>query len=127
MSDTKDSIMEITGEQRHFLLKEEELSAGLFGLHTVQVDAAQTWLLYCDGVLTRRLPPGRHSWWNGFFHKWHVLKINNRVELLHIQVKGRVRGPSVPSKEAGGTDIELACDVTAELELTCKITDIENF
>jgi hypothetical protein len=127
MANTQDSIMEITSEQRHFLLKEEELSAGFFGIHTVQVDASQTWLLYRDGVLMRRLPPGRHSWWNGFFHKWHVMKINNRVELLHIQVKGRVKGPSIASEAAGGTALELACDVTAELELTCKIADIENF
>jgi hypothetical protein len=127
MANTQDSIMEITGEQRHFLLKEEELSAGFFGIHTVQVDASQTWLLYRDGVLMRRLPPGRHTWWNGFFHKWHVMKINNRVELLHIQVKGRVKGPSMASEAAGGTALELVCDVTAELELTCKIADIENF
>lgn len=127
MANTQDSIMEITSEQRHFLLKEEELKAGFFGLHTVQVDASQTWLLYRDGVLLRRLPPGRHSWWNGFFHKWHIMKINNRVELLHIQVKGRVKGPSMASEAAGGTALELACDVTAELELTCKIADIENF
>ena len=127
MANTQDSIMEITSEQRHFLLKEEELKAGIFGIHTVQVDAAQTWLLYCDGVLLRRLPPGRHSWWNGFFHKWHITKINNRVELLHIQVKGRIKGPSMASEAAGGTALELACDVTAELELTCKIANIDNF
>lgn len=49
------------------------------------------------------------------------------MELLHIQVKGRVKGPSMASEAAGGTALELACDVTAELELTCKIADIENF
>ena len=127
MSDTKDSIMVITREMQLFLLGEEELPAGFFGSHNVQVDASQTWLLYCDGVLVRRLPPGRHSWWNGLFKKWRVLKINNRVELLPIQVKGRVKGPAMSSNEAGGSDLELACDVTAELELTCKITEIDNF
>ncbi|MHB8598586.1 MAG: hypothetical protein ACYDER_17450 [Ktedonobacteraceae bacterium] len=127
MAKAQDSIMEITSEQRHFLPEEEELKAGFFGRHTVQVDASQIWLLYRDGKLNRQLSPGRHSWWNGFFHKWRVTKINNRVELLHIQVKGRVKGPPMSGDAAGGTALELACDVTAELELTCKIAEIENF
>ncbi len=127
MADTTEQIAEITGEQRHFLLKEEELKAGFFGIHTVQVDASQTWLVYRDGLLKKQLGPGRHTWWNGFFHKWRVQKINNRVELLHVQVKGRVKGPSMSSEAAGGAALELACDVTAELEMTCKIANIENF
>jgi hypothetical protein len=127
MAKINDQITNITGEQRHFLLVEEELKAGFLGMHSVQVDTGQTWLLYRDGLLMRRLGPGRHSWWNGFFHKWRVQKINIRVELLHIQVKGRVKGPSMSSEVAGGTALELACDVTAELEITCKIAEIENF
>lgn len=127
MSNTTEQIAEITSEQRHFLLKEEELKAGFLGIHTVQVDASQTWLVYRDGLLKKQLGPGRHTWWNGFFHKWRVQKINNRVELLHVQVKGRVKGPSMSSEAAGGAALELACDVTAELEMTCKIANIENF
>ncbi len=127
MSNTTEQIAEITSEQRYFLLKEEELKAGFLGMHSVQVDAGQIWLLYRDGLLMRRLGPGRYTWWNGFFHQWRVQKINNRVELLPVQVKGRVKGPSMSSEAAGGTTLELACDVTAELEITCKIAQIENF
>jgi hypothetical protein len=127
MASTKDRIMEITPEHQLFLLGEEKLKAGLFGLYKVQVETGQTWLLYRDGELKERLGPGRHTRWNGFFHDYRIHKINKRVELLPIPVKGRVKGPSISSEGAGGKSIELACDVTTELGITCKIAQIDNF
>jgi hypothetical protein len=127
MSDSNEQIMQLTRQQRLFLLGEEKLQPNLFGMHRVQVDAGQTWLLYRDGLLTRRLGPGRHSWWNGFLHEWRIQKINARVELLPIPVKGRVKGPVMPKEDAGGAAMQLACDVTAELEISCRIAQIENF
>jgi hypothetical protein len=127
MASTKDQIMEITPEHRLFLLGEEKLNAGFFGLYKVQVETGQTWLLYRDGELKERLDPGRHTRWNGFFHDYRIHKINKRVELLSIPVKGRVKGPSISSEGAGGKAFELACDVTTELGITCKIAQIDNF
>ncbi len=127
MASTKDQIMEISPEQRLFLIGEAELKPGWFGLYNVQVETGQTWLLYRDGQLKERLGPGRHTWWNGFFHDYRVHKINKRVELLSIPVKGRVKGPSMSSESAGGKAIELACDVTTKLGITCKIVLIDNF
>lgn len=127
MASTNDRLMEITPEHRLFLLGEEKLKAGFFGLHDIRVETGQTWLLYRDGKLKERLEPGRHPRWNGFFHDYRVHKINKRVELLSIPVEGRVKGPSISSEAAGGKAIELACDVTTELGITCKIAQIENF
>src|SRR6266566_3058643 len=127
MPDTTEQIAQLTPEQRFFIPVEEELTPNLIGMHTIQVDAGQTWLVYRDGQIVKRLGPGRHTWWNGFLHKWRVQKINARVELLHIPVKGRVKGPSMGSEAAGGTALELACDVTAELEIACRIAQIDNF
>lgn len=127
MASTKNKLMEITPEHRLFLLGEEELKPSFFGLHDIRVETGQTWLLYRDGKLKERLEPGRHPRWNGFFHDYRVHKINKRVELLSIPVEGRVKGPSISSDGAGGKSIELACDVTTELGITCKIAQIENF
>jgi hypothetical protein len=127
MASTKDQLMEISLEQRLFLLGEEELKAGFFGVYKVQVETGQTWLLYRDGRLKERLGPGRYTWWNGFFHDYRVHKINNRVELLSIPVQGRVKGPPIASERAEGKSIELACEVTTRLGITCKIAQIDNF
>ena len=127
MANTKNQIMEITPELRLFLLEEEELKPSFFGLHDIRVETGQTWLLYRDGKLKERLEPGRHPRWNGFFHDYRVHKINKRVELLYIPVEGRVKGPSISSDAAREKTIELACNVTTELGITCKIAQIENF
>jgi hypothetical protein len=124
---SNEQITQLTLQHKLFILGEEELKPGPFGRHEVQVDAGQTWLLYCDGQLKERLGPGRHSWWNGFLHKWRIQKINGRVELLPIPVKGRVKGPALPKDATGGIETELYCDVTAELEISCRIAQIENF
>ncbi len=121
-----EKITELTQQQKFFIPTDEELDPDLFGRHTVQVDAGQTWLLYRDGQLVDRLKPGRHTWWNGFRHKWRIQKINERVELLPIPVSGRVKGPNVKDA-ASGSSVELACDVKAMLEISCRIAQIDNF
>src|SRR5579872_684067 len=121
-----EKITELTQQHKFFIPTDEELEPDLFGRHTVQVDAGQTWLLYRDGQLVDRLKPGRHTWWNGFRHKWRIQKINERVELLPIPVSGRVKGPNVKDA-ASGSSVELACDVKAMLEISCRIAQIDNF
>lgn len=121
-----EEITKLTPQHKLFILGEEPLEPDLLGRHTVQVDAGQTWLLYRDGQLVDRLKPGRHTWWNGFRHKWRIQKINERVELLPIPVSGRVKGPGV--KDAGGgSAVNLACDVKALLQISCRIAQIDNF
>lgn len=122
-----EQITEITAEQRHFLLSDEELKSEFLGRYIVRVQTGQICLLYRDGILQKQLGPGRYTGWKGFRHEWRVQKINKLVELLPVHVKGRVKGPSISSDAAGGADLELACDVTAELRITCQITQIENF
>lgn len=128
MPDTNEQIAPLSPQHRLFIPKEIPLEPNVFGLiHQVQVAAGDEWLVYCDGQLKKRLKPGRYTWWNGFRHDWRAQIINVRVELLPRSVKGRVKGPSMPKEAAGGTAIELACDVTAELEIACKIAQIENY
>ena len=128
MSSTSEEIAPLSPQQKLFILGEMDLQPNIFGMHQVQVAAGNKWLVYRDGERQRDkdLSPGRHTWWNGFFHKWRAQILNMRVELLPLKVKGRVKGP--PTRDvAGATAVELACEVTAELEISCKLTDIENF
>jgi len=122
-----EQITEITDEQRYFLRSDEELKSEFLGRYIVHVQTGQICLLYRDGILMKQLGPGRYTGWKGFRHEWRVQKINKLVELLPVHVKGRVKGPSISSDAGGGADLELACDVTAELRITCQITQIENF
>jgi hypothetical protein len=122
-----EQISKITFEQRPFLIDEIELKPRFFVRYREQVDQAQVWMLYRDGLFKKQLQPGLHKWWSRLFHKWRVQKINKRVEILPVDVKSRVKGPSMPSEVAGGTTYELACDVITNLEITCKIKEIENF
>jgi hypothetical protein len=48
-----------------------------------------------------------------------------RIEIIPFTVKGRVRGPSMPSDVPGAAAVDLACDVTAELALECKLVDVQ--
>ncbi len=127
MPKSPEQISKITREQRPFLIEEIELKPRFFVSYRVQVDQAEIWLLYRDGLFKKQLGPGLHKWWSRLFHKWRAQKINKHVEILYIEVKARVKGPSMPSEVAGGTAYELACDVIVELEITCKIAEIENF
>lgn len=119
-------ITDVTEEQKLFL-REEDLTPGVFGIHRHQVMAGYKWLIYRDGLLVKQLGPGPHRWWNGFLHKWKAHIINTRVELLHIDVKGRVKGPPIPQEAPGASAVDLACEVTAELEISARISELENF
>ncbi|HLG64597.1 MAG TPA: hypothetical protein VKY19_21845 [Ktedonosporobacter sp.] len=127
MAADKRNIAEISPEQRLFILGEKDLMPNFIGWHRIQVPAGQKWLIYCDGRLVEQFGEGPHSWWNGFLKKWKAQKINTRVELIHIPIKGRVKGPSGLKDLPGKSMVEMACDVTADLELSVKIVDIENF
>src|SRR5712664_2162549 len=96
MATSGENITEISPQQKLFILGEKDLMPNLIGMHRVHVPAGQKWLIYCDGELVEQFEAGPHSWWNGFLKKWKAQIINTRIELLHIPVKGRVRGPSAP-------------------------------
>jgi hypothetical protein len=122
-----DKIYDTTVEQRVFMPKEMVLRPKFLGLLREQVPAGKLWMLHCDGRLVRNLHPGPHTWWNGFLHKWTAQEINTRVELVPMRITGRVKGPSAPQDLQGAPPIELACDVTADLELSVKVAEVENF
>jgi hypothetical protein len=122
-----DTITRLGTEQKAFISPEEDLHSNLFGFHYVQVDASEKCLIYRDGILYKQLTPGPHHWWTGFFHKWKKQRINMRIELLPLTVKGRVKGPSMPKEVPGASAVDLACDVTTKLDLTCRMADIQTF
>src|SRR4249919_3685801 len=97
-----EQISKITFEQRPFLIDEIELKPRFFVRYREQVDQAQIWMLYRDGLFNKQLGPGLHKWWSRLFHKWRVQKINKHVEILPVEVKARVKGTSMPSEVAGG-------------------------
>lgn len=127
MKEATESITELNEQHKLFILEEKDLVPNLLSIHRVQVLSGNKWLVYCDGVLVKQLDAGPHSWWNGFLHKWKAQIINTRVELLSIDVKGRVKGPSGPKEIPGAHVMELACEVTAQLQLSAKIVEVENF
>lgn len=109
-----------------FIHDEESIFPNFFGFHYVQVDATEKCLIYRDGLLYNKpLEPGPHRWWNGFMHKWKKQRINTRFEIIPFTVKGRVRGPSMPTDVPGAQAADLACDVTARLDLSCQLVNVE--
>lgn len=129
MANPKDETISLYSPQHiRFVRGEEELTPKLVGRYRVQVPAGQMWLSYCDGLLVEQLLPGRHTWWSGPFHKWRIQKINTRVELFDkIAIKGRIKPPPLPAHAVGAGEVELACDVTAELAISCEIANVETF
>ncbi len=127
MSRSTEEIAPLSPEQRLFVRGENDLEPNFLGQIVVQVPAGEKWLIYCDGALTKQLGPGRHTWRKGFFRKWKAQKINTRTELLSVGVSGRVKGPAVPKDADSGDTVSLACEVTATLEISCLIFQIENF
>jgi hypothetical protein len=132
------NITKLSDEQKIFILEEKPLKANFFVLwHRQQVSMGEVWMLYQDGNLHKELHPGPHVWFNGFFHEWRIQRINQNIELIPIEVKGRVRGPSMEKEKkepweandetalAGVGDF--ACEVTANLGLSCGITRFETF
>jgi hypothetical protein len=127
MAEQHANITELSSEQKLFIVEEKNLEPNLFGMIRVQVQAGNKWLVYRDGLLVKQLSPGPYTWWNGFLHKWKAHVINTRVELLSVDVKGRVKGPAVPKDASATQAVELACDVKAKLRLSVKIVEIESF
>ena len=124
----------VTEEQKSFLSDLEPIKPKLLFLYRVRVPEGETWLLYRDGLLVQKRSAGPYSWSSLFFHKWEYQIINSRIELLPIKVHGRVRGPGGLQDISGGASsvvgapsVELACEVDAQLQLSIKITNIENF
>lgn len=127
MSGPTEEIAPLSREQRLFVLGEHDLEANLIGQIQVQIPAGEKWLIYCDGALAKQLDAGRHTWRKGFLRQWKAQRINTRTELLGIGISGRVKGPAVPKDATSGDTVSLACEVTATLEISCMISQIEKF
>lgn len=127
----QETITPVSPQQRLFVPEDEEvLKSDYLWHYRVQVPAGEMWLSYCDGVLVEQLQPGRHTWWSGPIpkHEWRILKINTHIELLDgIPIKGRVKPPPLPSHVVGASDVEMGCDVTAEMAIECKIVNVKRF
>jgi hypothetical protein len=123
----KETLAIISPQQRLFVLGDEELTPHFLWHYLTQVPAGEMWLSYCDGLLVEQLRPGRHTWWSSPFRKWRILKINTRVELFDIAISGRVKPPPVPTHVVGAGEVEMACDVTAELAISCQVANVETF
>lgn len=137
MSEHK-SITKLSEEHKFFVLEEKTLKPNFFLFwHRQQVSMGEVWMLYRDGGFHKKLDPGPHFWFNGFLHSWRIQRINQNIELIPIEVTGRVRGPSLDKeKKAEWEDEgeialagmgEFACEVTANLGLSCGITRFETF
>jgi hypothetical protein len=137
MSDHK-SITKLSDEHKIFILEEKPLKPNFFLFwHRQQVSMGEVWMLYQDGTLFKELHPGPHVWFNGLFHSWRVQRINQNIELLPIEVTGRVRGPSLDKEKKeeweGEGEValagmgEFACEVTANLGISCGIIRFETF
>jgi regulator of protease activity HflC (stomatin/prohibitin superfamily) len=128
MSQSRGDITKVSKEQELFVKPEEKIKPNFFGFfHREQVSMGEQVLLYRDGKLLKVLEAGPHFWWTGFFHKWKIQHINLNVELIEIQVEGRVRGPSMAEERRMPTAGEFACSVKAALQLTCRIADLKPF
>jgi hypothetical protein len=110
-----------------FIGKEELIRFKLFGFYySIQIDASEKRLIYRDGLLYKQLGPGPHRWWSILpWRKWKQQRINMRIEVIPVRVKGRVRGPSMPKDIPGAAAVDLACDVTADIDLVCKLADVK--
>lgn len=135
------NITKLSEEHKFFVLEEKQIKPNFFALwHRHQVSMGEVWILYQDGVYYDKLEPGRHTWFHGFLHDWKYQRINQNIELIHITVDGRVRGPAlnrgnktIDEDEEENMEIrlagmdEFACEVTTTLGLSCGITRFETF
>ena len=94
-----------------------------------QVEDNTVVALYRDGKLYRKLPPGPHFLWNWdiIWTRWSARRINQRTVLLPAVAQGRVKGPILPHDMPAAANSDLACNVTAQFQLTCQIADIEKY
>lgn len=124
-----DRITELNEQHKLFILEECDLSPRFnFGLwYRAQVEAGQIWQVYRDGVQYDQLRAGPHVLWNSLWHKWKALRINLRIVHLNFTFGGRVKGPPMPKEAQSAAGVDLGCTVTAKLELSCKIANIETF
>jgi hypothetical protein len=85
--------------------------------------------IYRDGKLYKKLFPGPHFLWNWdiIWTRWGAKRINQRTVLLPAVAEGRVKGPLLPHDVSGSANSDLACNVTAQLQLACQIADIEKY
>ncbi|HLZ59154.1 MAG TPA: SPFH domain-containing protein [Ktedonosporobacter sp.] len=128
MAASKENIAALNAQHKVFIQEKELYPKYPFGIHHVQVLTGDKWLIYRDGRLIKQFDKaGPYTWWNGFLHKWTAQIINTRVELYDIEAKGRVKGPSLSKEMLSAQTAELACEVTADLELSVKIVEVENF
>ena len=138
MSEHK-SITKLSEEHKLFVLEEKMIKPNFFFFwHRHQVSMSEVWMLYRDGNYHKPLHPGPHVWFNGLFHSWRIQRINQNIELIPIEVSGRVRGPSMDreKRDEGEEEIEgiqlagmgeFACEVKVDLGLSCGITRFETF
>ncbi len=126
---TDDKITQLNPQHYLFIPDHPDLNPRFkFRLwYRAQVEAGQAWQIYRDGVLHDKWNSGPHTLWNSFFHKWKAVYINLRIVHLHFSCDGRVKGPSMPGETQSVSGIDLGCAVKAELELSCKISNIETF
>ena len=130
MSDkTEDKITNLHPQHYLFILDQQDLTSKFkFRLwYRTQVEAGQTWQIYRDGLLYHNWTAGPHILWNGLWHKWKAVCINLRIVHLHFAFDGRVKGPAMPREAQSAAGVDLGCTVKAELELSCKISNIETF
>ena len=122
-------ITDIGEQHKLFILEECDLNSRFtFGLwYRAQVEAGQAWQVYRDGVHYDHLRAGPHVLWNSLWHKWKALRINLRIVHLQYTFEGRVKGPQLPPEARSAAGVDLGCTVTATLELSCKIVNIETF
>jgi regulator of protease activity HflC (stomatin/prohibitin superfamily) len=94
-----------------------------------QVEDNTVLAVYRDGKLYKKLFPGPHFLWNWdiIWTRWGAKRINQRTVLLPVVAEGRVKGPLLPHDAPGAANSDLACNVTAQLQLACQIADIEKY
>jgi hypothetical protein len=120
-------ITQLNPQHYLFISEAPELKFNFRLWYRAQVEAGQVWQIYRDGIHYDQLKPGPHVLWNNLWHRWKALCINIRTVHLHFSSEGRVKGPSMPGESMSVTGIDLGCAVKAELELSCKISNIETF
>jgi hypothetical protein len=122
-----DKITQLNPQHYLFISEAPKLKFKLRIWCRAQVEAGQIWQVYRDGVYYDQLKAGPHSLWNNLWHRWKVYPINIRTVQLKFTSEGRLRGPSMPGDSQSVTGIDLGCAVKAELQLSCKISNIETF
>jgi hypothetical protein len=124
-----DKITHLHPQHYLFILDDPDLNPRFkFRLwYRAQVEAGQVWQIYRDGVHYDQLKPGPHVMWNSLWHRWKALYINLRIVHLDFSINGRVKGPTLPREAQSSAGVDLGCTVTAKLELSCKISNIETF